>query len=113
MARRSESKIAVQIAPEQPISTGRKLKIALAGFGTVGRSVAKLLSENPDGPFVLTHIYNRNIARTSGWMLFACDRSGSPQAFRMDLKTGQTRQLTDAAALDESSLTLTPDNRSF
>ena len=63
MARRSESKIAVQIAPEQPISAGRKLKIALAGFGTVGRSVAKLLSENPHSPFVLTHIYNRNIAR--------------------------------------------------
>jgi len=63
VARRSESKIAVQIAPEQPASAGRKLKIALAGFGTVGRSVAKLLSENPHSPFVLTHIYNRNVAR--------------------------------------------------
>jgi oligogalacturonide lyase len=62
---------------------------------------------------VLPAEYNRNIARTSGWMLFCCDRAGSPQAFRLDLKTGETRQLTDADALDASSLTLTPDNRSF
>ena len=63
MARRSESKTAVQVAPEQRVSPGRKLKVALAGFGTVGSSVAKLLSQNPDSPFVLTHIFNRNIER--------------------------------------------------
>ena len=33
------------------------------GFGTVGRSVAKLLSQDANSPFVLTHICNRNIAR--------------------------------------------------
>jgi homoserine dehydrogenase len=49
--------------PEQRVSGGGKLKIALAGFGTVGRSVAKLLLQNPHTPFVLTHIYNRNIER--------------------------------------------------
>jgi oligogalacturonide lyase len=57
--------------------------------------------------------YNRAITRNSGSMLFCCDRDGSPQAFRIDLKTGQTRQLTAAQDLDGSSLTLTPDNRSF
>jgi len=57
--------------------------------------------------------YNRTIARNSGFLLFCCDRSGSPQAFRIDLKTAQTRQLTDAQDLDGSSITLTPDNRSF
>jgi homoserine dehydrogenase len=41
----------------------KKLKVALIGFGTVGRSVAKLLTQNPSGPLVLTHIYNRNIER--------------------------------------------------
>jgi homoserine dehydrogenase len=44
-------------------SASRKLRVALAGFGTVGRSVAKLLSQNPASPFVLTHICNRNIER--------------------------------------------------
>jgi oligogalacturonide lyase len=57
--------------------------------------------------------YNRAIARNSGSLLFCCDRAGSPQAFRIDLKTAQQRQLTDAADLDASSLSLTPDNRSF
>ncbi len=57
--------------------------------------------------------YNRAIARNSGWMVFGCDREGSPQAFRMDLRTGATGQMTDVEDLDGSSLTLTPDNRSL
>ena len=57
--------------------------------------------------------YNRAIARSSGWMLFCCDRGGSPQAFHMDLKGGQTRQLTEAQELDGASIALLPDNRSF
>lgn len=62
---------------------------------------------------VMPAYYNRTIARNSGWMLFGCDRNGTPQAFRIDLKTGETTQLTDADDLDIASLTLTPDNRSF
>ena len=68
---------------------------------------------DPSYTSVLTAEYNRDIARGNGWMLFCCDRSGSPQACRMDLQTGETRQLTDAGGLDGSSLTMTPDNRSF
>ena len=41
----------------------KKLKIALAGFGTVGRSVAKLLCQEANDSFELTHIFNRNVAR--------------------------------------------------
>src|SRR5271157_2251262 len=43
---------------------------------------------------VLPAYYNRAIARNSAWMLFGCDRGGTPQAFRLDLKTGDMRQLT-------------------
>jgi oligogalacturonide lyase len=68
---------------------------------------------DPSYTSVLPAYYNRFIARNSGWMLFGCDRSGSFQAFRIDLKTGAMRQLTEAADLDPGSLTLTPDNRSF
>ena len=57
------AKVANHIAPEQRSSERGKLKVALAGFGTVGRSVAKLIARNPSSPFVLTHIYNRNVAR--------------------------------------------------
>jgi len=57
--------------------------------------------------------YNRAIARNSGSLLFASDRTGTVQAFRMDLKTGESYQLTEATDLDGASLTLTPDNRAF
>ena len=41
----------------------RPLRIALFGFGTVGSSVARILSESkPDG-LQLTHVCNRNVAR--------------------------------------------------
>jgi len=42
---------------------GHPLKIVLAGFGTVGRSVAKLLLEEANACFQLTHIFNRNVKR--------------------------------------------------
>jgi oligogalacturonide lyase len=57
--------------------------------------------------------YNRAIARDSAWMLFCCNRQGTPQVFRMDLRTGETRPLTSVEGLDGTSVTLTPDNRLF
>jgi oligogalacturonide lyase len=57
--------------------------------------------------------YNRAVSKGSTYLLFACDRSGTPQAFRLDFKTAQTHQLTEVEGLDGASLTLTPDNRSF
>ena len=38
-------------------------RVALAGFGTVGRAVAKILCERSPGLIRLTHICNRNIER--------------------------------------------------
>jgi homoserine dehydrogenase len=47
----------------------KKLKIAIAGFGTVGRSVAKLLLQETNESFELTHIFNRNVSRkTVDWV---------------------------------------------
>jgi oligogalacturonide lyase len=68
---------------------------------------------DPGYTSLLPAYYNRAIAKNSAWMIFTCDRNGSPQVFRMDLKTAATRQLTDSADIDPSSVTLTPDNRSF
>jgi homoserine dehydrogenase len=44
------------------LSGAQPLKIGLIGFGTVGRSVAKILAVNPAGPLSLKYICNRNIA---------------------------------------------------
>lgn len=45
-------------------SNGRPpLRIALFGFGTVGSSVARILLESKPEGLLLTHIFNRNVAR--------------------------------------------------
>jgi oligogalacturonide lyase len=56
---------------------------------------------------------SRAIFRNSGSLLYCSDRSGSPQAFRLDLKSGDQQQLTDRKDLDGRSLTLLADSRSF
>jgi len=68
---------------------------------------------NPAYASLMPAYYNRAIARHNGFMLFCCDRTGSMQAFRMDLKTGQCRQLTSAADLDAETVTLLPGDRTF
>jgi oligogalacturonide lyase len=44
---------------------------------------------------------------------YSSDSPGARQAFFLDLKRGESRQLTQAAALDPVSLSLSPDERSF
>jgi homoserine dehydrogenase len=56
-------KSAKKPAAKKAASSGRKLKIGLAGFGTVGRSVAKILCQDANSPLLLTHILNRNIEK--------------------------------------------------
>jgi oligogalacturonide lyase len=59
-------------------------------------------------PTVSGHCVARN-----NTVLFCSDRSGRPQAHRLDLKSGEIRQLTEATALEPSSLAFLPDERSF
>jgi homoserine dehydrogenase len=61
---RSKNKARGRAAPaKQPLVRRRKLKVAIAGFGTVGRSVAKILCQEASDTFELTHIFNRDVAR--------------------------------------------------
>jgi homoserine dehydrogenase len=50
-------KAEIKVNKQRP--SHKKLKIALAGFGTVGRSVAKLLCEQWNDSFELTHVLDR------------------------------------------------------
>jgi oligogalacturonide lyase len=68
---------------------------------------------DPSDSSILPGRYNRVISRNSGMLLYCSDRTGSRQAFRMDLKTGDSQQLTESEDLDGNSLMLLPDNRSF
>jgi homoserine dehydrogenase len=49
--------------PTKKTTPGRTCKVALVGFGTVGSSVARILSERALPGLQLTHICNRNVSR--------------------------------------------------
>jgi len=49
--------------PAHSRDRARVCRVALVGFGTVGRAVAKILCERNDGMLRLTHICNRNFER--------------------------------------------------
>ena len=55
--------------------------------------------------------YGRSLARRGNYMLYASDVNGRMDAYRMDLKSGISHQLTDVDALDPRSLTFTADER--
>src|ERR1019366_7423662 len=57
--------------------------------------------------------YTRTLARRGGFLLYSSDDTGSPQACRMDLHSGESRRVTEAAHLDASSIAMLPDERSF
>ncbi|HYL76849.1 MAG TPA: hypothetical protein VEU96_21715 [Bryobacteraceae bacterium] len=61
----------------------------------------------------LPEYYGHALSRHGNFMLYASDRTGTVQACRMDLKTGQSRVLTEANNLVRDSLTLTADEKSF
>jgi len=50
-----------EIPPQKPPEA--PTRVALVGFGTVGRAVAKILCQHTDGLLRLTHICNRNFER--------------------------------------------------
>lgn len=68
---------------------------------------------DPSYSSFLPHYYGRTVSRRRNFLLFWSDRTGRPQAFRMDLRTGECQQLTDSAELDGASLSLLPNERSF
>ena len=67
-------------------------------------TVARLT--DPAHTSLLPAFYNRAIARRGNFLLYASDVAGRMEAFRFDLKNGQSRLLTDADDLDPASLTL-------
>src|SRR3954470_14388606 len=47
---------------------------------------------------------DRSISGRSNSVLYCSDRSGSMQAYRLDLKSGESRELTTAQKMDRTSL---------
>ncbi|MGO9008764.1 MAG: oligogalacturonate lyase family protein [Bryobacteraceae bacterium] len=78
---------------------------------TTGLEVVRLT--DPAHSSGLPAYYNRAVAHNSTGLLYGTDRTGQPQAFHLDLRTGESRQLAEVAELDIASLALSPDSRSF
>lgn len=68
---------------------------------------------NPQYAAHLPEYYGRAVSRKGQFLICWSERTGSRQGFRINLKTGEWVQITDASALDGSTLTLMPDERSF
>jgi oligogalacturonide lyase len=60
---------------------------------------------------LLPSFYTRCVSRHSSFLLYSSDRSGEFQAYRMDLKNGQSRQLTMVQQLLPATVTLVPDEK--
>jgi oligogalacturonide lyase len=68
---------------------------------------------DPQHTSTLPPHYARAISRKGNFLVYASDQSGSMQAYRLDLKSGQSRLLTDAEKFDPACFTLLPDERGF
>jgi len=65
----------------------------------------------PDAASLLPAGSHHCVSSRNNFLLFCSDRSGSFQLRRLDLKTGESRQLTDEADILTSSPALTSDER--
>ena len=68
---------------------------------------------NPEHQSWLSSPCNVSVARHGNFLVYASDRAGSVQAYRMDLHSGQSRPLTEAKDLRADSLALSPDERTL
>ena len=96
--------------------TGEKGKVFPAEFKrypdpTTENVVIRLT--DPAHTSLLPPTWARPIAHRGNFLLYASDVTGRFEAFRMDLKSGQSRQLTEAADLDPLSLALEPNEHGF
>ncbi|MEO8662213.1 MAG: hypothetical protein ABI693_27365 [Bryobacteraceae bacterium] len=53
----------------------------------------------------------RVISRRGDFLVVVSERAGSPQAYRVELKSGEWHQLTDFQGLDRETVSLLPDDR--
>ena len=89
---------------------GRVLPSAFKRYADPSTENPVLRLTDPGWSSILPAGGSRAVAR-HGFLVCASDVSGRYEAYRIDLKSGQQKQLTDAADLDPYSLALTADDR--
>jgi oligogalacturonide lyase len=66
---------------------------------------------NPAFASGLTAPHLRQFTRRADAMVYWSERDGSRQIYRLDLKSGESKQLTSATALDVRTFALSPDDK--
>jgi oligogalacturonide lyase len=95
------------------ISKGHTVPTEAKRFADSATELDVVRLTDPEHTSLMTAPWLRSISRNQGFLLYSSDRGGSMQAWRMDLKNGESRLMTEAEALDPASLALSPDERSF
>jgi len=107
--------------------TRRELLVGLAGGVALAQTIpsAKRRYSDPATEFEVVRLtdpeyasfllpsYGLMFPRRSDSLIYVSDRSGSLQAFSLELKSGISQMLTSATALDAAAITLTPDFRNL
>lgn len=57
--------------------------------------------------------YNRAASSKGGFLVYVSDRTGTLQAFRLDLRSGESKLLTEAGQLNLETVTLTGDEKAI
>lgn len=99
---------AAAIAAE-PAGKGRIFPSAVKRYPDPATEFPVVRLTDPGHTSALPAFYNRAVARRGNFLIYSSDFTGRLEAFRLDLKNGQSRQLTEAEDLDPFSLTLIGD----
>jgi len=95
----------------QTAGKGHILPSVAARYADPATEFVVIRLTDPQYTSLLPSAGNRGV--TARAVLYASDLGGNWQAFRMDLKTKESRQLTDAPHLDPASLGLLPNDKGF
>lgn len=99
---------AVAATPRGDVFPAERVRFA---DGATENEVQRLTT--PSTPCFIPPPYNRTSSSKGAFLLYASARTGAMQAFRLDLKSGESRLLTEAAQLIPDSLTLSADEKSI
>lgn len=102
---------AAQCAYAEIAGKGRMFPSVAARYADPATEFVVIRLTDPQSTSLLPPPGNR--AMSARGLLYASDVSGSWQAFLMDMKTRQSKQLTEAEQLDPGSLAIHPAGRGF
>lgn len=96
-----------------PADKNRTLPSAATRYNDPSTEFPVLRLTDPSSTSRLPAHYARAVAHRGNFLVYGSDNGGQMDAYRLDLKTGASRQLTDEEGMDPYSLTLTADERSL